>query len=155
MRHQGTKARRHKGQNAQRTAERSAFPFVPTCLRAYVPHFLALSVISITLLGADSATTAPSAYFNDFQKVPLGKPPDDLMIMNGSFTVAEEAGRRFLELPGDPLDTFGVLFGPPDSNTLDVSARIWADSTGKRFPEFGIGANDAGGYKLWLWPATG
>jgi len=161
MRHEGTKARRHEGQNAKGTAKRSAFPFVPACLRAFVPYlefpfvpyFLSLTLISITLLGADSATTAPSAYFNDFQKVPLGKPPNDLLIMNGEFTIAEENGSRFLELAGDPLDTFGLLFGPADRNTLDVSAKIWADVTGKRLPEFAIGSNDAGGYKLWLWPA--
>jgi hypothetical protein len=112
-------------------------------------------IFSIALLGADSPSSAPSAYFNDFQKTPLGKPPDDLMIANGEFSVREEAGKRFLELPGDPLDTFGVLFGPADSATLDVSAKIWADSAGKLSPEFGIGSNDAGGYKLWIWPATG
>ena len=25
-------------------------------------------------------------------------------------------------------------------------------TTGRRFPEFGVGLNDAGGYKLWLMP---
>ena len=103
---------------------------------------------------ADPATTGASAYFNDFEHAAKGKPADDLQILNGDFSVREEAGNSFLELPGDPLDTFGLLFGPGDVATLDVSARIWADATGRRSPEFGIGSNDIGGYKLWLWPGA-
>jgi hypothetical protein len=110
---------------------------------------------SPVLLPADSTTTSNSVYFNSFEHSPKGKPDDEFTILNGDFSIREEAGNSFLELPGDPLDTFGLLFGPGDSPTLDVSARIWADSAGKRLPEFGIGSNDTGGYKLWLWPANG
>src|SRR5205085_2029695 len=49
--------------------------------------------------------------------------------------------------------TFGVLFGPATSATVDVQARVWSVASGKRLPEFGIGAGDAGGWKLWLVPA--
>ncbi len=126
----------------------------------YFPAFLLLSalfVISLAnVLMADSAATmSNSIYVNDFEHAAKGKPADDLQILNGDFSVREEAGNSFLELPGDPLDTFGVLFGPGDVATLDVSARIWADAAGRRFPEFGIGANDTGGCKLWVWPANG
>jgi hypothetical protein len=127
--------------------------FAPSRLRGSVSLALLLTLTVIS--AADQATSAPSAYFNDFQKTSLGKPPDDLLIMNGDFTIAEQNGTRFLQLPGDPLDTFGLLFGPADKSTLDISAKIWADVAGKRLPEFAIGSNDAGGYKLWLWPATG
>jgi len=113
-----------------------------------------LLVFSLPIL-ADPPATNPSAYFNDFEHAAKGKPGDEFTILNGDFSIREEAGNSFLELPGDPLDTFGLLFGPGDSAALDVCARIWADSTGKRFPEFGIGSNDTGGYKLWLWPAQG
>ena len=102
-----------------------------------------------------AATTAPSGYFNDLANTPLGKPLDEFMILNGDFTVADFAGHHCLELPGNPLDTFGLLFGPGDSAAADISARIWADSTGKRFPEFGIGGDDVGGYKLWVLPGQG
>ena len=109
----------------------------------------------VRFLPADSATTNPSVYFNNFEHAAKGKPGDEFTILNGDFSIREEAGNSFLELPGDPLDTFGLLFGPGDSPALDVSARIWADSAGKRLPEFGIGSNDTSGYKLWLWPANG
>lgn len=109
-----------------------------------------LSLLPLLLLAA--ATTTPTEYFNDLSKTPLGKPPDEFMILNGDFTIADFAGHHCLQLPGNPLDTFGLLFGPGDSAAADISARIWADSTGKRFPEFGIGGDDVGGYKLWVLP---
>jgi hypothetical protein len=39
--------------------------------------------------------------------------------------------------------------------TCAVSARVWGESTGRRFPELGIGSNDAGGFKLILVPSQG
>ncbi len=57
-----------------------------------------------------------------------------------------------LELPGDPLDSFGVLFGMDQQTTIEVGAKIHATSAGKMFPEFGIGANDSGGWKVWVLP---
>jgi hypothetical protein len=112
-------------------------------------------LISSAILLADAPVTAPAGYFNDFEHAAKGKPSDEFQILNGDFVVREEGGNSFLELPGDPLDTFGLLFGPGDSATLDLSARIWADNTAHRYPEFGIGSNDTNGYKLWLWPAHG
>jgi hypothetical protein len=116
---------------------------------------LCLVFLSFSTLSADPPATNAGAYFNDFEHAAKGKPGDEFTILAGDFVIREEAGNSFLELPGNPLDTFGLLFGPGDSATLDVSARIWADATGKRTPEFGIGSNDTGGYKLWLWPARG
>jgi hypothetical protein len=93
-------------------------------------------------------------YWNDFSKAELGKLPDaEFLALSGSFAVKDFEGDRVLELASGPLDSFGMLFGPSsDTATCTVSARIWAATTGRRFPEFGIGSNDAGGYKLWLMP---
>lgn len=52
----------------------------------------------------------------------------------------------------DPLDSCGLLFGPDKLPLADVSARIAATSKGQRFPEFGIGLGDSGGFKLWVLP---
>jgi hypothetical protein len=108
-----------------------------------------------TLLLADAPASAPAPYFNDFEHAAKGKPGDEFQVLSGDFVIREEGGNSFLELPGNPLDTFGLLFGPGESATLDVGARIWGDSTGQQYPEFGIGSNDTNGYKLWLWPAHG
>jgi hypothetical protein len=102
------------------------------------------------LLAADAPS--PIAYSNDFEKAEIGKVPDEFMVLDGPFAVRQVDGNKCLELAGDPIGAFGALFGPAGITGSEVSARIWAAPTGKRFPEFGIGANDAGGYKLMLLP---
>jgi hypothetical protein len=113
------------------------------------------------LLAADAkpgAGTKPPAaggsYATDFSKMPVGKPTgDELFILNGAFAVVDAGGGdKALELPGDPLDTFGVLFGPEGQQAAEVAARVHGTSAGKLFPEFGVGANDSGGWKLWVLP---
>jgi hypothetical protein len=103
---------------------------------------------------ADTAS-APPAYVNNFENIAVGKAPEDLMILNGTFTVAQDAGNKFLELAPDPVDGDGLLFGPADVSAGEVTARIWAATSGRRFPEFGVGSNDAGGCKLIVVPALG
>jgi hypothetical protein len=74
-----------------------------------------------------------------------------MLALSGAFAVREESGNKFLEVPGEPIDGFGLLFGP-DGVVGEVSARIFATSHGRRFPEFGIGSGDAVGHKLWVLP---
>jgi len=94
------------------------------------------------------AAAAATGYINDFSKAEVGKPPPDVQIAGGAFVVAERDGNKLLELPGEPLDTFGLLYGPPQPAEASASARVQGESTGKRFPEFGVGVGDIGGYKL-------
>src|SRR6058998_3683593 len=101
---------------------------------------------------ADIAKTGAVLYENNFEKAEMKKVPEDMMVMDGGFAVAEEGGNRFLELPGAPLDTFGVLFGPTETNGLAVSARIHGTSKGRRFPTFGVGLNGVGGHRLQVSP---
>jgi hypothetical protein len=111
------------------------------------------TALILSLLAAAPAADAP-LFSADFAKAELGKPSDkDFLVLAGTFAVTDIDGERLLELEGRPLDSFGALFGPaPGQPACNVSARIWGDVTGKRFPEFGIGSNDTGGYKLWLMP---
>lgn len=104
----------------------------------------------LACLAADPATSRPAEYFTDFHDLPAGKLPDDLMVLNGDFAVGDDGGKKFIEIPGEPLDTFGVLFGPAEFVAGDISAMAWGKASGKRFPEFGIGSNDTGGIKLWV-----
>jgi hypothetical protein len=112
-----------------------------------------LLLLPLLATAAAPAGDAP-LYSNDFAKLAPGKLPDDqFLALAGDFAVKDVDGNRLVELAGTPLDSLGLLFGPtPDAPTGTVSARIWAATTGQRFPEFGVGANDAGGYKLWLLP---
>jgi hypothetical protein len=119
-------------------------------LRRAIPF----TAITLALLGANPSGDAPPIYSNDFSEIPPGKLEDEQFLsLAGIFTVEEVGGNRLLELTGTTLDSLGLLFGPtPEKATGTVTARIWAASTGKRVPEFGVGSNDAGGYKLWLMP---
>jgi len=102
------------------------------------------------IVAADSPTPA---YVSNFAKEEAGKTPDDLMVLDGTFTVQEFDGGKCLELAADPIGSFGALFGPDGLVGTDVKARIWGATTGKRFPELGVGTNEAGGYKLFAVPA--
>jgi hypothetical protein len=103
----------------------------------------ALSLCAVSLLAADSVL-----YENNFEKEEPGKVPADFMVLDGGFAVKEDAGNKFLELPGSPLDSFAVQFGPTESSNVCVSARIYATGKGRRFPTFGVGLNGVAGYKL-------
>jgi len=105
-----------------------------------------------TLLGAAPGKVL---FSQDFEKVTEGAPPEDLQILNGEFTVKKIDGNTCLELAPDPLDSDSVFFGPADKNAYTVSARIQAAASGKRMPEFGVGACGPDNFRLWLMPAVG
>lgn len=100
-----------------------------------------------------STAAAADLYRNDFEKAALQALPEDMMLMEGGFAVAREGANKFLELPGAPLETFGVLFGPVETNGLSVSARVFGTAKGRRLPAFALGLNGVGGYKLQMAPA--
>jgi hypothetical protein len=95
---------------------------------------------------------AAMLYANGFDKAEAGKVPEDVMVLEGGFTVKEEAGNKFLELPGAPLETFGLLFGPTETENVSASGRFYGTGKGRRFPTFALGLNGVGGYKLQIAP---
>lgn len=107
----------------------------------------------LTLLISSSAFADEVLYQNDFQKAEAGSVPEDLMIIEGQFTVTDKGGNKALELPGAPLDTFSFLFGPKESTNMAVQARIFATAKGRRFTVFDVGLGGLGGYKLRAAPA--
>lgn len=92
-------------------------------------------------------------YQNNFEKTAVGQAPEDFLVLDGEFTVKESEGGKYLELPGAPLDTFGVLFGPTTNSGVCVSARIYGTGKGRRYPRFGVGLDGQNGYKLKVSPA--
>lgn len=113
--------------------------------------FIFLSVSAV--FAADGPAKSAALYENTFEKAELKKVPDDMMVMEGGWAVLEESGNKFIELPGAPLETFGVLFGPTEPNGISASARVFGTGKGRRFPTFAIGLNGVGGYKLQVSPA--
>jgi hypothetical protein len=91
-------------------------------------------------------------YENHFDQVAAGKLPEDLMVIGGDFTVVADGTNKVLELPGAPLDSFAVLFGPTEAADVAVSARILGTAKGRRAPTFGVGLSGVGGFKLQMAP---
>ena len=110
-------------------------------------------LLSLVLACATAAfaQTKP-LYENDFEKAAPGKLPDDLMVIGGEFTVKAEGTNQVLELPGAPLDSFALLFGPTESADVAVSACIFGTVKGRRAPTFGVGLGGVGGFKLQVSP---
>src|SRR6266481_4138868 len=113
-----------------------------------VPAVLLSCCLSLTLLAQNSVL-----YENNFEKEQIGKVPENFLVLDGGFAVKEEAGNKFLELPGSPLDSYSVQFGPTESSNIVVTARINSSAKGRRFPTFGVGLNGIAGYRLQLSPA--
>ncbi len=91
-------------------------------------------------------------YQNDFANAALDQPPADMMALDGDFAVKQSDGHKYLELPGAPLDTFGILFGSATNSGVSVQARIFGTAKGRRAPSFGVGLNGVNGYKLKISP---
>src|SRR5438093_10472592 len=108
------------------------------------------AVSSLSLAGFAQTNTL---YENNFEKAEIGKVPADFLVLDGGFAVKEENGNRFLELPGSPLDSFAVQFGPAEVDSVSLSARIKSTAKGRRYPTFGVGLNGVAGYKLQISPA--
>lgn len=104
------------------------------------------------LAGLGLQAADPPIFHMNFQDTEPGKLPDGLLVLDGGFAVRAEGDARFLELPGAPLETYGVLFGPAQTNEVAVSARVFGTASGRRFPAFGVGLGGVNGYKLRVSP---
>ena len=100
-----------------------------------------------------AAPTAKAIYSQDFEKTDVDKVPDGMLVLDGGFAVKQIGSGKVLELPGDPLETFGVLFGPAEKDGLCVQARILGTGKGRRFPVLAVGLSGVGGYKLQITPS--
>lgn len=111
------------------------------------------SVLFASLLAVSSVVAAEPIYKNDFESSAPDKVPEGMMVMAGLFAVKDDAGNKVLELPGDPLDSFGLLFGPAAKEDVTASARFFGTKTGRKFPTFGVSLAGVGGYRLIVSPA--
>ena len=98
---------------------------------------------------------AAPMYEENFTQVEGETVPDAIMVLDGQFAVKGTGPDRCLELPGSPLESFGVLFGKAAaaSGNREVEARIYATKTGRKFPTFAAGLSGVNGYKVRVSPA--
>jgi len=105
-------------------------------------------VLTLALTATAAEDKGKVLYQNDFSKGEVGKLPEEMLLLDGGFAVQEVAGNKVLQLPGAPLETFGVLFGPTEASSLAVSVRVHSTKKGRREPAFALGLNGNAGYKL-------
>jgi len=108
---------------------------------------LSCVVATVTLAGDDA-----DLFREDFEQAELGSIPKELLVLSGGFAVKTDERGKFLELPGSPVEGFGLLFGPTETQGVTVSARIWATPRGRLNPAFGVGLNGVSGYRLQVAP---
>ena len=88
-------------------------------------------------------------FSNDFSREAVGRLPNDFLAIAGDFTVIEDdRDGRFLVLPGAPLESFGLLFGPTLKGEAGVRARFFGTKAGRKLPAFGLSLGGVGGYRL-------
>ena len=110
-------------------------------------------IAAIVALTGSAQTPADKVLFEtDFELVNPDSVPEELMILAGQFSVKEIDRNKVLELPGNPLEDFGALFGPAESDGAAVRARIRSESTRRLAPRFGVGLSGVAGYRLLVAP---
>lgn len=110
-------------------------------------------LVSLILVSAVAAFgQAKPLYENSFESGEAGKVPEEFLVLNGNFAVKSLGTNKVLELPGAPLDSFALQFGPAETINTAVSARICGSAQGRRSPTFGVGLGGAGGWRLQVSP---
>jgi len=120
------------------------------------PHFVGVRrfLAAILMLGWTTAVGVAATVFEQrFDGVKEGSVPEEFTVLDGQFTVRGQGSDHWLELPGAPLESFGVLFGPAAVSGRQVEARIFGTKTGRKFPTFAAGLNGVNGYKVRVSPA--
>lgn len=122
---------------------------------AYILLIALLTGVSAPSSSAAEGEAAPvdTGYQNDFQTLEPGKPPKEFLILQGEFKVIEEEGNKLLELPGEPLEDYGLLFAKSSRASQAVSARFKSENVRRTFPTFAVGLFGVSGFKLQVSPA--
>jgi hypothetical protein len=112
--------------------------------------FIIAAIIALT--GSAQPPDDKLLFKSDFELANVDSIPEELMVLAGEFSVKDIGGNKALELPGNPLEDFGVLFGPAESDGIAVQARIRSESSKRLAPRFGVGLSGVSGYRLLVAP---
>ena len=120
-----------------------------------MPNLRSHLLPALLLISAIAASAAePKLLFSErFDQAAIGKLPEGMLVLSGAFAVQAEAEKRFLELPGSPLDSFGLLFGPNEKAGMNAHGKFFGTKQGRKFPTFGLSIQGVGGYRLQISPA--
>ena len=110
--------------------------------------------LALPVLSADDEKK-PAAFEENFDKVEVGETPENVMEIEGTFTVVEEEGKKFLRVGTDPLAENGIVLGPSMKAGGSVEAKIRAFKKRRSYPRFGVGLHGISGYRLRVVPSGG
>ncbi len=113
---------------------------------------LVMSLIAASQLLADPPA-APEVVKQDFSSLPEGPLPDELMVIEGAFTIVAEGENKMLQLGIEPLTEGGVLLGKSLKQGGTVKAKVRASSKRRSFPRFSVGIGGTSGYRCRIAPA--
>jgi hypothetical protein len=116
-------------------------------------RFIFIIATLIALTGTGQTLDEKVLFQSDFEAANVDSLPEELMVLAGEFSVKEIGGNKALELPGDPLEDFGALFGPAESEGIAVRARVHSESSKRLAPRFGVGLSGVSGYRLLVVPS--
>ncbi len=100
-----------------------------------------------------AAAPANALYSENFEQVKDDQVPNEIMVLEGEFKVVKDNDNHVLELAGEPLGNYNLLFGPTQSDGVVARARIKGQSTRRLEPEFALGLCGVRGYRLQVAPA--
>ena len=112
--------------------------------------FIIAAIVALT--GSAQTPDDKVLFKSDFESANADSLPEELMVLAGEFSVKDIGGNKTLELPGNPLEDFGALFGPAESDGIAVRARVYSESSKRLAPRFGVGLSGVSGYRLLVVP---
>ena len=62
----------------------------------------------------------------DFEEYDADSEPDDLFVIEGTFTVVDDEGSKVLRLEPQPLSESGIIFGKSLKGAAEVTAQVKA-----------------------------
>jgi len=112
--------------------------------------FIIAAIVAVT--GTAETADDQVLFKSDFESAHVDSLPEELMVLAGEFSIKDIDGNKALELPGNPLEDFGALFGPAESDGIAVRARVFSESSKRLAPRFGVGLDGVAGYRLLVAP---
>jgi hypothetical protein len=116
------------------------------------PEAVLLAALSSLWVLAPATQAAPVVL--GFEDAPVGEEPDDLFVIDGSFSVVAAGEGRAVEIAAVPLAESGAIFGESMQGAGSVQATVVAEAKRRSTPRFGVGLHGLSGYRLRVVPAS-
>ena len=129
------------------------FAMDPGCAMMTTMKSVAISWLAGIALAVIAPAQEGPVTTETFDALPAGPPPDSLMVVEGGWAIAGEAGARVLELQAEPVVDAAILIGPSLKEGAAIRTRVRAARSRRAYPSLGVGLYGISGVKVRLVPA--